>query len=127
MMAWRGFQYLATAYSKAPNGIEIAFRDACRWAAKFIDTGVPVFSPIAHSHMIAIYGNLDPLDHRIWLPVDRPMMEAATGLIVVTSDGWQTSIGIAYEIEQFRKMNKPVLYWIPGDSIWELTEFPNDH
>lgn len=117
-----GFQYLATGYTKHPNGIEAAFHDACVWAADFINAGIPVFCPIAHCHPIALYGVLDPLDHRMWLPMDQPFMDAATGLIVVKSERWRESVGIAYEIEQFRKQGKPVLYWVPGTPVSELKD-----
>lgn len=114
------YHYLATGYTKNPKGIEGAYRDACKWAGQFIQAGIPVFSPIAHSHGIAVHGGLDPLDHRIWLPADKPMIEGAAGLIVVMSDDWKESIGIAYEIAEFHKAGKPVRYWVPGEPVFAL-------
>ena len=70
-------------------------------AANLIEQGMRIYCPIAHTHPIAIYGDLDPLDHTIWLPADGPFMDAAVGLIVVRMRGWDKSKGIAAEIKRF--------------------------
>lgn len=105
-----GYWYLATPYSKYPEGIEAAFRDACKVSARLIEAGVRVFSPIAHSHPIAVHGNLNPLDHDMWLPVDAPMMRGAYGLLVAKLPTWESSYGISVEIDAFRQANKPVTF-----------------
>lgn len=112
-----GYQYLATVYSKHPRGIVQAWLESCRFAAVFLRAGVPVFCPIAHTHPIAIQGLIDPYDHGIWLPADRPLMEGAAGMIVVTSEGWLDSIGIAAEIAYFASVGKPIVYWSPGEPV----------
>jgi hypothetical protein len=108
------FHYLASPYSAHPDGMEHAYRDACAAAALLIRAGVPVFSPIAHSHGIAEIGGIDPASHAIWLPADAPMMRAAMGLIVLQLPGWDMSIGVAAEIAEFRLAGKPVRYMTPG-------------
>ncbi|WP_291854826.1 DUF1937 family protein [Bradyrhizobium sp.] len=100
--------YLATPYSRYPGGIERAFADAARLAAKMILAGVKVYSPIAHTHPLAVHGGLDPLDHALWLPFDEAMMNAARVLIVAHMEGWQESAGIAYEVAYFERHNKPI-------------------
>lgn len=102
------YWYLASPYSKYANGLNAAFVDVCDIAAMFIRERVPVFAPIAHSHPIAINGEIDPLDHGIWLPADAPLMRAAHGLIVCELDGWADSYGIRVEIEEFRLASKPI-------------------
>ena len=109
-MAHEPFWYLATPYSGFSKGIDVAFGEAARVAATLIKRGIRVYSPIAHTHPIAQYGKLDPLDHAIWLPADNPFMEAAVGLIVVKMPGWEESRGLRAEIKKFRANNKPVLY-----------------
>lgn len=108
-----GYWYVATPYSKYPAGIEEAFKAACEGVGRLIKRGVPAFSPIAHSHSVAIYAGIDPLSHDIWLEADRPMMEAAHGLIVLMLPGWNESFGVAHEIEHFEKAGKPVIYLVP--------------
>lgn len=110
-----GFWYLATPYSKYEGGIEEAFLEAARQASLLIDSGIPVFSPICHSHPIAIEGGIDPLDHLVWLDVDAPMMRAAHGLIVCKMPGWLDSYGVSVEIEAFRDADKPIIYMTPGE------------
>lgn len=108
------FWYLATPYSKYPDGLEAAFRAACEQTALLIRAGVPVFSPIAHTHPVAMAGNMDPLDHSIWLPADEPMMKAAHGLIVCKLPSWERSYGIECERIAFEGAHKPVIYMEPG-------------
>lgn len=114
------FFYIATPYSKYPYGLEAAFRGACRITGMLIAAKIPVYSPIAHSHSIAKYSHMDPLDHQIWLPADKPMMDAAYGLVVVMMDGWDKSIGIEHEIAAFAKAGKPIIYMEPGEIPLEL-------
>lgn len=101
--------YLATPYSKYKGGdLVSAFEDAAALAAELLAAAVRVYSPIAHTHPLAMHGNLDPLDHSIWLPFDEAMMDAADCLIVAHMDGWDSSFGIAHEVEFFTKAGKPI-------------------
>lgn len=117
-----GFYYLATPYSKYPHGIEAAFRLAAENTAHLIRAGVPIYSPIAHTHPIAIHGGIDPLDHSIWLPADEPLMRAAKGLIVLMAETWEESYGISVEIAEFKAERKPILYMEPGIVPAELVQ-----
>lgn len=116
MPAIEGFWYVGTPYSRFPDGITTAFAAACKSTAALVRAGVPVFSPIAHSHPVALYGGLDPLDHAIWLPADAPLMKAAGGLIVVMLPSWRESVGLRHEIEAFEAADKPVIYWAGVDA-----------
>ena len=100
--------YLATPYSKYPAGIEAAFADAAALAAALMVAGVNCYSPIAHTHPLAIHGKLDPLDHSIWLPFDEVMMAKADTLIVAHMEGWEFSYGMAHEVEVFTRAGKPI-------------------
>jgi hypothetical protein len=108
------FYYLATPYSKYPGGIERAHAGACAQAALLVQADIPVYSPIAHTHPIAIEGHLDPYDHELWLEADRTFMEAAKGLIVCEMEGWQASYGIECEIKHFAQAGKPRFQMVPG-------------
>ena len=103
-----GLAYLATPYSKYPDGIEHAFRDAARLAARLMQSGIKVFSPIAHTHPLAIWGDIDPYDHEIWLPFDRLMMTVCETLIVAHMDSWEVSKGIQHEVQYFLTMGRPI-------------------
>jgi hypothetical protein len=105
--------YVATPYSKFPGGVEVAYQAACELCARLLLAGVNVFSPIAHSHGIAVHGKLDPLDHKIWLPFDEAVMQASNALLVAKMKTWEVSYGIDKEIEWFTAKGKPVHYLDP--------------
>jgi hypothetical protein len=107
------YWYIATPYTKYRDGHEAAFIAACQVTAALIRVGQPVFSPIAHSHVIAIHGDLSLTDHDVWLTADRPLMDAAGGILVVMLDGWEDSIGVKHEIEVFKQAGKPIEYLMP--------------
>lgn len=106
--------YVASPYSKYPAGIEQAFRDISAIAARLLRFGYKVFSPIAHTHPIAIYGGIDPLNHDIWLPFDEAIIAKCDGIIVAMMQGWEESHGVNWEIERFKRDGKPVYYFDPS-------------
>lgn len=116
MEAPADFWYLATPYSKYPHGIEEAFKLACREAARLIRAGIRVYSPIAHTHPIAVHGEIDPYAHSIWLPADAPFMRHAYGLIVLKAESWEASYGIGEEIKAFAAAGKPIRYMEVGEA-----------
>lgn len=117
-----GFWYLGSPYSKYPLGLNAAHKAVCENAALLLRAGVHVFSPIAHSHPIAVHGNIDPYDHDIWLSADRPIMEAAKGIIVLRLPSWKRSYGLYKEVEWFTDAGKRVVYMNPGRVPKGVTE-----
>lgn len=105
--ALKGFYYLATPYSKWSHGIDDANHVAQLLTGKLIFQGVGVYSPIAHTHGIAIASQLDPYDHSLWMPADKFIADAAKGLLVADLSGWKESKGVAIEIEWFKKTTRP--------------------
>lgn len=103
-----GYWYLGSPYSKWKGGIDDAWNEICKIAADLVRARVRFYCPIAHTHWIARVGNIDPLDHEIWLPVDQPIAHGAKGMIVAGMRGWQASYGIGEEIKWFRAAGKPV-------------------
>lgn len=106
--------YVGTPYSNYPGGLEDAFDMACFQTAFLAKAGLSVYSPIAHTHPIARYCNVSPTDHAFWMRFDAPLVAACGGLIVVMAKSWSTSRGIAHEITEFKKANKPIVYMTPG-------------
>lgn len=105
--------YLATPYTKYHLGIEKAFEHAAELAARLLRRGIVVYSPIVHTHPIAKYGNIDPLNHEIWLDFDATMMEASKSLLVAQMEGWEDSYGVAHEIDVFLSAGKPIRFLNP--------------
>lgn len=110
------YWYLATPYSRWSAGTHDAWQQAAKAAGALIAVGVPVYSPIAHTHPIAMIGELDPIDHRIWLAVDAPMMAGAAGLLVLHMPGWDDSVGVRTEIGVFIATGKLII-----DVPWPVT------
>ena len=101
--------YLGTPYTRYPCGLQRAFIDACKLAGRLLRTSaIKVYSPIAHTHPIAIHGDIPAHDHAIWLPFDALMMARCDILLVAHMDGWAESKGIAHEIEVFTQARKPI-------------------
>lgn len=114
------YWYLGSPYSKYEKGLDQAHIDVCKEAARYILAGIPVYSPIALSHPVAVHGDIDPLDHSIWIPADRPMMDAALGLVVLKMDGWEDSFGLKYEVRVFSDAGKPIIYAEVGEPIEQV-------
>lgn len=114
------FWYLATPYSKYPQGRDEAFREACRQAGLLTNAGLVVFSPIAHSHPLVEYGGVSGTDFAAWERFDKAMIAASQGCIVCMMTGWQDSIGMQKEIALFKEARKPVIYMTPGKVPDEL-------
>ena len=115
------FWYLASPYSKHPLGPEIAYRNVCQKAAEAFKAGLLVFSPIAHTHSIATYGELE-LGFEFWSSFDHAMLSAAVGMIILTDDGWQESAGIRAEIQICKTQGKRICHWYMDESIGQVME-----
>lgn len=110
------FYYLATPYSRHPRGVEEACREAASAAAACFRAGILVFSPIPHSHAIAVAGDL-PGGFEYWQALDHAMIRASAGLIVVKMDGWENSAGVQAEIVIAGNYGKPIHYMRLGGPV----------
>lgn len=95
--------YLASPYTKYPGGIQKAFEAICRIAGWLTLKGVGVYSPIAHTHPIAIQSGMDPYAHEIWLPQDFKIMSKCDALLIAKMKTWEHSYGIEQEIKFFKQ------------------------
>lgn len=102
--------YLATPYNHPdPEVRERRFREACRVAAHFMCQGVHLFCPIAHTHPIALAGDL-PKGWEYWQAYDRAMLFTCTELWVVKMGGWEESEGIKGELSIARELGLKIRY-----------------
>lgn len=109
------YWYLATPYSKYPEGLEAAEKLAAENAALLLKARIPVFCPIAHTGPLVVHGNFESRDHDFWINVvDRPLMRGAHGLIFLEAPSWQWSSGMHEEIVEFTKAGKPIVFMQPG-------------
>jgi hypothetical protein len=109
-------QYLASPYTKYPQelgGIWGAYKEAARVAGLLTKQGLEIYSPIVHSHPLAHYGKLDPLDGALWQRIDAPFLALCDECIVAMMAGWRESAGVTHEISEFRRAGKRVRYLDP--------------
>ena len=109
-----GFTYLGSPYSKYKGGPDAAAQIAAKAAAALMRCGEVVYSPIAHGHAVAAYGL--PLDWGFWKAQCHPLIDAASKLIVLQMEGWGDSVGLQYEIGEFRRSGKPIKF-MPLDEV----------
>lgn len=110
--------YMACPYS-APTHEEREqrFNQANKAAAAIMMQGHVVFSPISHSHPIAIpLGN--ELSHGFWLKQDLAFFDWADELWVVKFNGWDRSKGIEIEIYEWTKRNRKPIKYIEPYTLW---------
>lgn len=117
--------YLACPYSsdRDPRLPHERFIAANYAAAKLMQQGAHVFSPISHGHPIAKAGAL-PTCWAYWESYCRTMLTACSRVIVLMLDGWQESTGIAGEIAIARELGLPVEYLDPGACEREASPVP---
>lgn len=102
--------YLACPYThKDPKVMEERFRAVSKLAAAFMSEGFYIFSPISHTHPIAIEGDL-PRGWEYWEGYDRTIIKACKGLWVFKLPGWKQSTGVQAEIKIAEELGIPVEY-----------------
>jgi nucleoside 2-deoxyribosyltransferase len=101
--------YLASPYAHPDASVrESRYRAACLATAKLLRAGLPVFSPIAHSHALVAHGL--PIEWLFWQRFDRTYLERSDFVVVLMLEGWKTSVGVQAEIGIARELGKPVFY-----------------
>ena len=100
--------YLACPYSHPdPLVREARFREANRASAALMGRGLHIFSPISHTHPIALEGNL-PGDWHYWRDYDTSVLRACRALVILQIDGWEASTGIKGEISIAESLHLPI-------------------
>lgn len=105
-----GLTYLATPYSHQDAEVRQQRFDAVNVAAaKLMKIGYHIYSPISHSHPIALVGDM-PTGWGYWETHDKLIIEKCSQMIVLMQDGWKDSSGVAAEIAFANEIGIPVLY-----------------
>ena len=96
--------YLASPYTHPdPAVMQRRFEEICIVAARHMRQGVHIFSPIAHTHPIALAGDL-PRDFVFWEQYARKMLAVCVEMWICDMDGWRESKGVALEIKIAEKL-----------------------
>lgn len=113
--------YIACPYShKDPAVMVERWNKVNKFAAKLMAKGWYIYSPISHTHPIAVVGDL-PRGWDFWHGYDTCMISRANGLIVFMIDGWKESVGVQAEIELAKKYEIPVSYY-DENGEWQATD-----
>lgn len=103
--------YLCSPYSHPDKRVMARrFIEVCEVAGDLMTQGVVVYSPIAHSHVVAEHSYLPPQDHEFWMRQCLPMVGKCDELIVLMLEGWEESRGIRAEVAQAALEGVPVRY-----------------
>jgi len=104
--------YLCSPYSDPdPEVRRLRYQEVCRIAADLMmgNMDLLVFSPIAHSHGMAVHGHL-PGDYNFWMKIDEQWISWADEVWVADMIGRGESKGIIMEIEYAIETGKPVVW-----------------
>ena len=103
--------YLAVPYSHPDPQVKQRRFDAVnKVAAKLMKDGNYIFSPISHTHPIALAGEL-PGDWQYWEGYDRTILEMCKKIIVLKLDGWEKSSGVNAEIKLAKELGLEIEYY----------------
>lgn len=103
------FVYLGAPYShKNPHIRTLRYQMTNEVAARLMQQGMTVFSPISHSHEVSKYLEPENDTHELWMRQDLPILERAAKLIVLRLNGWDKSRGLAEEIEHAKVHGIPI-------------------
>ena len=106
--------YIASPFSHDSFFVRVwRFICVCVFAAKRMRAGEVVFSPIAHSFSIELFGMWRRQGFDFWMAQDLPILERSSKLVVLMLKGWDKSKGVAREIAKAISLGIPVEYAKP--------------
>lgn len=115
--AAEGFHYLASPYSLNGSASEEVMARNYGYAvdatARLMGMGIVVFSPIANWHDAgSVMKKKSP---QWWLTRCAVFLRDAESLWVLTTEGWDVSAGVQWEIEYAKSHNIPITYFKVDD------------
>jgi len=119
-MLKEGLHYFAHPYTcKADDGRYIPEGEAANYrlcnirAAKLIEAGWLIYSPISHTHPIHIaYPNFVGKEvHDMWYHFDNAFIERVPFRGIILAPGWENSKGCVAEKKLFERLDREVLYY----------------
>ena len=106
----RELTYLAVPYShEDPTVREYRFLMANKAAAQLMNMGKLVYSPISHTHPIAVDNDL-PNSWEYWKRMDEAFLSYSKELYILKIDGYNESKGVRAEKEYAIKNGMDIYY-----------------
>lgn len=110
--------YLATPYTHEVFKIMELRYELCNIiAARLMEAGNGVFSPISHSHPIERHMGQESCNWEFWQHQDLPILNICSEINVIDVWGWEKSIGVTGEIQRSHLLGRPIHYLDPDDYI----------
>lgn len=109
--------YLAGPYTHpSPAVMDYRFQALTKVAGVLFSRGLPVFSPITHSHPIKLSAGLTSA-FDVWMEYDFATIERlCRGMYVLKLDGWMASVGVTAELKFAHRLTSyPIEFLEPGD------------
>src|SRR5882724_687642 len=102
--------YLAGPYRHDLENVRIKrFNCLSRAAGRLVNLGYNVYSPISHNHPMTTHVTMSR-DWEFWKRYDTVFLDLSYKLVVLTLEGWDTSIGVTDEIQIARSADMPVVF-----------------
>lgn len=102
--------YLASPYTNDDKKIvEFRVKKTNKAAAELMSQGHIVFSPISHSHHMAMENDM-PTTFEFWKKQNHAFIDWCDGVYILELQGWKESKGVADEMEYAIKTGKPIYY-----------------
>ena len=103
--------YLAVPYTHPSKLVRrVRFEEVNKLAAKLINQGYYVFSPITQGHAMAMQNPELRTDWEFWKDFNDYMLFQCGTMIVFTLPGWRESKGLNHEIGFARQQHIPAFY-----------------
>jgi hypothetical protein len=115
-----GIVYLGGPYTHALPEIRLErFSSITKAAAKLIEQGRIVYSPLTMTHPIdlVLAKEGETLGSDYWVRFDDAFMEFCTEMVVLRLSGWEQSSGVRREIAFFRQRCRAVTFIDPSNDV----------
>lgn len=107
--------YLASPYSHSdPAVMQQRYEAMVQVVNHFYRQNIRVYSPIVHNHPVAVLGGL-PRTWEFWEGIDLDMLARCDEFCVIQLPGWETSKGVAAELEFAKRYQIPVHFSVPSE------------
>lgn len=103
--------YIASPYSINANAQlrQERYEYSLMKSIEFTLKGLPVFSPIVHSHPMSLAANM-PCTFDFWKDLDCLYIDSCDQMYVLMMEGWKESIGVQFEIQYAKSKGIPITY-----------------
>jgi len=117
--------YIACPYTHPEFHMrEKRYEEVTAYTAWLMQQKLDAFSPISYGHQFALRGDAQT-DHEWWMTFNEQLLMASREMHILMLDGWDTSAGVAHEIEFANRYHIPIHYIVKFGQIWTEAFYEN--